>query len=513
MLVEVCKLLQNTELSDVTPAKARYWYELAESRNIHDPAILNLKLKYSGGNDQAGVQDIIFNEIARRPYDIGLRIRLVHFFLDQNRIDDAFKYVSDLQLNSNIKFRQSMDWNSTVSRVLDKYKEKHAATISTNWPYWLQRISTVERQLFLTLMQTPKDSNAIDHNLLEATNLLFELDQYLNKIVTCNFPESERDLASEFLSHFRGQLSLHAASLLFKRETEQSTRGNWSEITKTTLPLLLLAYNFGTISSNQLWLRNASEATKQLIDLWQAQSSFRVLQAARILHSCISSCGNSDNPILENLRRICTDKYSVWSNADDILKEIRSIVADSDWRKKIYRIIFKNREHQNAISSSHFIKNSAFDTPTFEWPDLHSLVVFELKSQEADPFNLAHVVYLALGNNLRSNTKQITIDPYFNCVLFKNLNFSVANLMNCGAETLTQLDIDIFLYAATLQAKRIITMENTLVGTPTPDANKPKLLPYSNMANTLCTSEQNEWWTAAYKVNKIYHNSDICMSL
>lgn len=503
LLIEVCKLLQNNELSDITPAKAKYWYELAESRNIHDSAVLNLKLKFSSGTDQAGVQDIIFNEIVRRPHDIGLRIRLVYHFLDQNRIDDAFKYVSDLQMKPNTKFRNSIDWNATVAQVLEKYKEKYSATISKNWPYWLQRITIIERQLFLTLMRSPKDSNAIAHNLLEATNLLFELDQSLNKVASASFPDGERELASEFLSHFRGQFSLHAASLLFKREAEQSLRGNWTETTKTALPMLLLAYNFGSIESNQLWLRNASEATKQLIDSWQAQSSFRVTQAARTLQSCISSNASNDSAVLENFRRICMDKYSVWSGPEDVLKEIRSIVADSDWRKKLHRNLFNVKEHQNAVSGSYLVKCSAFETPRFDWPDIQSLVALELKSQEAEPSNLAHLVYLSLGNDLRSNSKQITIDPDFKCALFKNLNISVANLMNCGAETLNQLDIDGFLYAATLQAKRNITMENTLIAsTPTPDANKPKVLPYTNMANSLCTDEQSEWWTAAHKVMK-----------
>lgn len=498
LLVEVCKLLQKNELSDVTPAKAKHWYELAEKHNIHDPAVLNLKLKFASTNDQAGVQDIIFNEIARRPHDIGLRIRLVYYFLDQNRIDDAFKYVYDLQMKPNTKFRNSMDWNATVTQVLDKYKEKHAATISKNWPYWLQRVTIIERQLFLTLIRTPKDGNAIENNLLEATNLLFELDQSLNKVANASFPDAERDLASELMSHYRGQLSLHTASLLFKRgEAEQSARGNWNEVTKSALPMLLLAYNFGSINNNQLWLRNASEATKQLIDLWQAQSSFRVVQAARTLQSCISS-----NAVLENFRRICMDKYSVWTHSDDVLKEIRSIVADSDWRKKLYRNLFNSKEHKNAVSGSYLVKSSAFETPRFDWPDVQSLAALELKSQEAEPSNLAHSVYLTLGNDLRCNTKQITIDPDFQCTLFKDLNYSVSNLMNCSAETLNQLDIEAFLYATTLQAKRNITMENTLIAnTPTPDGNYPKLLPYTNMANILCTDEQSEWWTAAHKVN------------
>lgn len=504
LLVEVCKLLQNNELSDVTPAKARYWYELAESRNIHDSAVLNLKLKFMNGGDQTGVQDIILKEIVRRPHDIALRIRLVYYYLDQNRIDDAFKYVTDIEMKPNQRFRNSIDWYQTVSLVLDKYKERNSATISKNWPYWLQHVTTIERQLFLSLSRSPKENYTISNNLLDATNLLFELDQSLNTVTTsCTFPESERELASQFLSHFRGQLCLHAASLLFKREADQPSRGNWNETTKTALPLLLLAHNLGAVDNNQVWLRNASESTKQLIDLWQAQSSFRVSQATRTLQSCISVNSNSDNPVLANLRKICNDKYSVWSNQDDVLNEIRSIAADSDWRKKLHRNLFNKKDQQTAISGSNLVKSKAFESPTFDWPDVNASSSVELKAQEADPSSLAHQVYLALGVDNRKNSKQSqnTIDPDFKCTLFKNLNYSTSNSMNCTAETLNQLDIEAFLYATTLQTKRNITMDNTMLpGTPGADGNKPKILPYANMANILCTEEQSEWWTAAYKV-------------
>lgn len=501
LLVEVCKLMQNNELSDVTPAKAKFWYELAESRNIHDPAVMNLKLKFMNGGNQAGVQDIILKEIVRRPLDIGLRIRLVYHFLDQNRVQDAFKYVSEMETKpQNVKFQNSKDWISTVLVVLEKYNEKNLASLNKNWPYWLQLITTIERQLFLTLAHSPKDSNTIDQNLLEATNLLFELDQNLNKVATtCSFLDSERDLVSEFLSHFRGQLSLHSASLLFKREAEQSQRGNWQETTKNALPLLLLAFNFGAIDGNQMWLKNASEATKQLIDVWQVQSSFRVIQAARTLQSCINTNASSDNAVLANLRKICTDKYSVWSSHDDILNEIRSIVADSDWRKRLHRNLFVSKEHQSAATSSNLIKCRAFESPTCEWPDANNLTALELKSQEADPSSLGHLVYLALGSD-NLNRSQNTVDPDFKCELFKNLNFSSANLMNASAETLNQLDVDTFLYATTLQSKRNINMENTMLPGTQAEPNKPKILPYVNMANALATDDQREWWTTAYKV-------------
>lgn len=495
LLVEVCKLLQSNELSDVTPAKARFWYELAESRNVTDPAVLNLKLKFMDNGDVAGMQDIILKEIFRRPLDIGLHTQLVYHYLGQSRVDDAFKYVTDNELKpNNNKFRNSSDWCKTVMRVLEAYKEKHLASIQKNWPYWLQLIITIERQLFLALLDSSEHSQA------DATNLLFELDSNLGKVAKiCKIPEADRELSSEFLVFYRGQFCLHAASLLFKRHTDSP---NWLGTTKSALPLLLFAYNFGTIESNQMWLKNASETSKQLIELWKVQSSFRVAQAARTLHSCVSTNNTSDNAVLANFRKICMDKYSGWSNADDVLNEIRSIVADSDWRKKTYRQLFRTNEQQNAMGESCFVKTTAFEQPNFSWPDTSRLAVHELKSQQADPSNLGILVYLAMNSDCRSGAKpnEVTIDPAFKCVLFPNLKFTATNLVTCSAETLNQLDIDTFIYATTLQAKRNVMMGNTMLNGAQPETNKPKILPFANMASTLSTDEQKDWWTAAYKV-------------
>lgn len=51
LLVEVCRLLQNNEFPGVTPAKARYWYELAESRNLK---VASLRSPASGSGGGVG---------------------------------------------------------------------------------------------------------------------------------------------------------------------------------------------------------------------------------------------------------------------------------------------------------------------------------------------------------------------------------------------------------------------------------------------------------------------------
>lgn len=505
LLIEICKLLQSDELTGITAAKARYWYELAESRNIQHDAVLNLKLKYlneaetDGSGPTKNVQDIILKEVVSRPFDIGLRIRLLRHFLDQNKVNDAFKYAFDIEMKQNGQFRNSVDWYATVAQVLAKYKASNETTLKTNWPYWLLLICTLERQTYLSLAQSPNDSAAISENLTEAASLLFEFDQNLNKVAGYNIcPENERELASQFLYHFRGQLCLHTATMLFKRELAATPRNEWHETIKSALPLLLLAYNCGVIEKAQPWLLNCSENTKQLIRLWRVQSSFRCSQAGRTLTACVDNRICNKNSTLANLRKICTEKYAIWASCDDVLTEIRRSTTDSDWRKKLYRKLFTNKDQANSTAASYFVNCNALEAPTYDWPQVSDLEMYEETSQELEPSSLSHLVYLTLGSDDPNTTGSTSINPDVKCHVFKDLNFSISNLVNCGAETLNQLDIDTFLYAATIQAKRNNDVDKSyLTGSA---SNKPKILPYANMQNRLCTDEQANWWTAAYKV-------------
>lgn len=182
LLIEVCKLLQMDEVSGVTAAKARYWYELAESRNIQDDAVLNLRLKYlNDGATPSDVQDILLREIVQRPLDIGLRIRLMCTYIEQNRIGDAFRYAYDIEMKQNLQFRNSLDWYGMVAQTLAKYKTENEPNLSSDWSYWLLLICTLDRHLFLLLANSTKNSSAAE-NLAECMSSLHELDQALYKV-------------------------------------------------------------------------------------------------------------------------------------------------------------------------------------------------------------------------------------------------------------------------------------------------------------------------------------------
>lgn len=309
--------------------------------------------------------------------------------------------------------------------------------------------------------------------------------------------EPDRELATEFNCHFRGQFCLHAATLLFKRELVATARNNWRETTKSALPLLLLAYNFGRVDKTQSWLKNSTENARELIALWSTESRFRCSQAGRTLLSCINR--QPENMAMNSLRRMISERLPTWSSCDDVLNEIRRSTTDSEWRKNLYRQLFTGIEQQ----PSHFMKSKAFERPEYIWPQINDLQADEELAQVIEPSSLARLVYLTLGYDTTASQKSASsnISPDVRCRVFGDLNFSIPNLVNCSAETLNQLDIDTFLYAAAIQAKRTIDVEQLYSMGSDASGSKPRVLPYANMVHRLCTDEQANWWIAAYKVN------------
>lgn len=493
LLNHVCKLvLANENL--LSSGQAQFWYDFSTAQNCQHESVLNLKLKIMNRDnvDPKQVQDLILSEIMTRPTDVSLRIRLVKHYLDQNRVQDAFRYCHDIEMKQNEFFAQSLDWYNVISLVLAKCNTEQ----KTKWPYWLLSILTLERQCFLKLCAAEVMKQQQNLNLSECANLLFEFDQTLSAassvvLVLC----SERELAAQFLHHYRGQLCLHAATYLFKRERIQQTQNR--ESTVNALALLLVAYNCGIASNDEPWLRNSNEATKLLIRLWSQEGAFRCSQSGRTLLSCIDD-DKQNNSVMANIRKICTD----WTTRDELVNQLRRASSNSDWRKNLFRMLFGGRDHAGKPTSSHLLKCTEMDDLNYELPRVSDLDTYEECAQWLRPSSLAQMVYLCIG---AANISDLT------CQTFNGLNLSIPNLLNCGADTLNQLDIDSFLYATTIQAKRHLELERTATETVNKGTTscKPKILPFANISAMLVTEEQSNWWVSAYKVCKNISGEDL----
>lgn len=504
LLIEVCKLLQNNELTDSSEEAAKYWWELAESRNIYHLVVLSLKLKFMDVGDLASIRNIILSYIDHWPFDVTLRGKLVQHLLDANQVEEAFKYVMDIEMNLHNQFKDSTEWIATVSMVLENYKKKTAESFKVE-QYWYLQCMTVERKLCWNLMQPENGSSELGKSLLHATKLLFELDQLLQAAATDfnaeKLAKSSTEFDSEFcsiiLTNFVGQWCLHAASLLFKRQSDQEY-SNWQNSTEAALPLLLIAYNCG-IDENIQYSNDVDLTKKCLTHLCKLQSYFRLVQAGRTIRTTISISISCHNTILVNLQKMYADKFMKWTNKYEVLAEVRSFVSNLNWRTRLYEQLFPFE--QVDITKSLMMKNEIFGIKKFEWPEKNELRAFELLAQQINSSELSHLIYLIMYSEDHDNSKvlHIVLEPSLKIALFNGLSFSTTSP---GDETLNKLDIALFWYATMLHSQRAINNKNQMLlkNSPVLEFNKPRILPYANMVKIMCTREQSEWWRAAHQV-------------
>lgn len=495
LLVECCKLVLGDDTSQ-NPAKLRFWCDLAESQNVQHEIVVQLKMRLLQRDNftPRQVDEMLQKEIAAEPTSITLRCQMVKHMLDQNRLDDAFKYVFELEQKQNEFFSQSLDWYNCIQQVLTRLS---IAELTSNWTYWLLSVTTIERQTYLTLCASGQ-LFASTTNLTDCATLLLQFDQTLEKSSKTVYSLCpDRQLAQQFLAHFRGQLCLHAATLIFKRETKQKT--HWREIQRSTLPLLLLASNAGVVNTDEKWVGNSTESIQQIVRLWHRESSFRCLQAGRSLLATIDTTKESNT--LANIRKICTNRTQCTTNAE-LLDQIRQYCADSDWRRNIYRSLFPGGSDQaNKLASSFLVQSPTLADPVFELPHSSHLETCAESAQWLRPSSLDHQVYLALGAHTLSD---------YQCNVFAGLNASVSNLTHCGAESLSQLDIDSVLAATTIQAELRLSTERSIYevnGAARPGDQVHR--PFAIVAHSLATEEQAAWWLAAYKVS-FYYSPNAC---
>lgn len=344
-----------------------------------------------------------------------------------------------------------------AANAIIAYEQNYAETIMGDWTYWTMLITTIERQICSLIIELSGKCPPCEQKLSNARRLLFELDQRLYQIGKfCSFPGIDQNEITGFLKYFIGQLVLHVTSVFLFQEIAQT---EWKVIVKETLPLLLFAYNFGPV------------------DTFQIDSSFRVSQMANFLISCVSDDANK-------LRKL-------WSSEKDVLNDAQSIFNDSEWRKNIFMRIFISEDHRAAGETS-FLMNSKIleGTHFLNWPSMIDVLVYDLKSQEANPGKLAHLVYLVLCYENQINLiSTATVNSDFKLVIFKRLHFSTVDLKNCNAQTISQLDVEAFLHATVIQAKQTIDVKTNGL-----------MLPYSNLALHLCTAEQSAWWEMVFNV-------------
>ncbi|XP_062122117.1 LOW QUALITY PROTEIN: E3 SUMO-protein ligase RanBP2 [Drosophila sulfurigaster albostrigata] len=497
VIKDACELLcKNTALC--TAERAAYWLE--QSSTVDDlkdsEGLFTLRLraegKIDGAEQENSIEMLIHKELLQRPHDMKLHVRLLRHLLETKRYDEAFNYAHKVEFAKPAQCEAS-DWYDVVWKALQRREQSKES--ARDWSYWQLMLLTLDRLIQLSLQSEATSS------LSESIGQLFKLDQSIHKfslLVEQLTANDSREFHQCCLDHYAGQLLLHAASLLFKREL-LGKKNKWSQTVRSALPLLLLGYQVNAQHKDKdaYWQRHCSAEQLKLLQLWRCQSAFRCAQLGRTLYGCLQKPQDAELWKEKHQQQQATP--GLWSGIDELLAAARQYCADNQWRSQLYQQLYTHAEHKLKESTSFLVRNQRLQQPLYECPSIAEIEGYEHEALLLEPHTLELHVYLALcGDNLAEAPR---------VRFLKNLRHECKlGLTYCGIDSLCQVDVEVFLYFVVLQAQRKLqvlheTYASLHAGNVKATA-RPHMLPYANLMgrDELVTPEQCNWWSIVQRL-------------
>ncbi|XP_011144790.2 E3 SUMO-protein ligase RanBP2 [Harpegnathos saltator] len=462
LVLKVCDLLTDTDVGmDVN--KIKYWIERADKQFPHHPVVFKLKEKLltmdRPNSNNEDLEKLITSELNARPNDVQLRVKLLKHYMSKYKYDNAYEHVASVEATHG--YRNSIMWYQTLCDLLTRCKE----TMHSDWSFWVLFISSLERYAALCLKE---QGSEIKKSVPEATQAVFNFDQNLTELKLKNFSKHQV-FTEHMLTHMWGQLHFHLACLLLRKTKRE--QGSWSEAGRLCAPLLLTALHVTPIDPSATWIMHIKDPSKNQINLWHIEGSYRCSQAGHVLQDY----GKDDTKkLMGKIDKFCTDK----------------------WRERVYQRIFVSRLHLDHTRNSYFCNHSASNSP-LRLCSQSELKHYDEVAERVWPASLHHQVWLGIQSRSHHFLKKDgSPHPHQYSHVFPELQFSVYNISQAAPDSLCQLDIDAFLNAAILCSSAIVE-EQQLGSFLSPD--RLPTLP-ADLTATLCTCNQEKWWSAAYRM-------------
>ncbi|KAI8430005.1 hypothetical protein MSG28_000452 [Choristoneura fumiferana] len=450
LVLNICEILADGEV-DIDPGRAKYWCDKAETMFPKHPVTYQLreKLLSIANPDPEALVNLLNEELVVRPKDVLLHIRLLQFYLKNNKIQEAFTHSCNVEFGEN-NFTNNFDWYKTIEQIL-----KSNPCNPNDWLFQLLFLTVTERMCFLNLTVNHSDSYS---KIYETTHLLHVYDQAIDRVAKAGIDTSHLEFHKCLLHHHRSQFAFLAATFLLKSGKDR----NWSDATMDAESLMLITWHSSVFDPTLKWVITAPEIQQNAARRWYRESSYRCSQAGHFL--------------LANIN----DKSQAF------LDRISQNISGMQWKTKLYGKIFSSKYHLDKIETSHMI-SSLFSAPTLRLPKRNEVERYDEEAQRAYGGSLHHFVWLLLNYHDYSQ---------FKCTTFEMLPIQIRNDSNCGPESLCQLDVYAFLFCATLASNQVRSNKE-----PHKLSHKPKTLP-ANITEWLCTSAQRKWWDCAYKFSR-----------
>nr|XP_020470121.1 RANBP2-like and GRIP domain-containing protein 8 [Monopterus albus] len=452
LVLKVAELLVSKEDCD---SRAEFWVDKAAKLLPGNPAVFNLKERLLSRQGQQGwnlLFDLLQAELATRPADAHVNVKLVQLFCQDGQLEEAVKHC--LAAEKRGMLSRSLDWYTVVVRTLQEYLAQ--PSVSSNE----KACRRLQRELLLahcSLLRITLSESTVQPSL-DALRGFDQAMQTMSSIAGCHTD----DLCETFVE-MRGHLYLHAATLLLK--LAQNRQQTWRAVIDLAALCYLLAYE---VPRPKPKVTKRDQSAPQHLELL---ANDRQSQAGHMLLNL-----SSDPPTL--------------------IREVVEAFGNRSGQDSLFELLFGPQ----APTGSSFIANDDIHSINTVAPDLSQLAKCDTGSILLHGGDLQHLSWLGLQWTFLSQRPALRD---WLSQLFPRLTLETSKLDTNAPESICLLDLEVFLHGVIFcshcQLQETAKISSGVTLQQQQLLYEPRCLPLP-LLRLLTTDRQREWWDAIYSL-------------
>ncbi|XP_042282968.1 ranBP2-like and GRIP domain-containing protein 3 [Thunnus maccoyii] len=452
LVLKVAELLVSKEECD---SRAEFWVEKAAKLLPGNPAVFNLKERLLNRQGQQGwnrLFDLLQAELAARPADAHVNVKLVQLFCQDSRLDEAVKHC--LAAERKGMLRNSLDWYTVVVHTLQEYLAQPSIASNEKMCRRLQRELLLAHCNLLRITLSGSD-------VQPSIDALRSFDQAMQTV--SSVAGRHTDELCEVFVEMRGHLYLHAAALLLK--LPQDRQKTWRDVIDLAALCYLLAYQVPR-PKNKVTKRDQS--APQLLELL---ASDRLSQAGHML-------------------------LNLSTDASTLIREVVEAFGNRSGQNSLLDLLFG----QQASTGSSFIANDDIRSINALTPQISQLAEWDAGSILLHGGDLQHLSWLGLQWTLLA--QRPALRDWLQ-QLFPRLTLETSKLDTNAPESICLLDLEVFIcgvvFCSHCQLQETAKISSGINQQQQQQLYEPRCLPLP-LLRLLTTDRQREWWDAIYSL-------------
>ncbi|XP_037095260.1 E3 SUMO-protein ligase RanBP2 isoform X3 [Syngnathus acus] len=449
LVLKVAELLVAKEESD---SRAEFWVDKAAKLLPGNPAVFNLKERLLSRQGQQGwnrLFDLLQAELAARPGDAHVNVKLVQLFCQDGRLEEAVKHC--LATERRGLLRHSLDWYTVVVHTLQDYLTQPSTSSNDKMCRRLQRDLLLAH---CNLVRITFSGSAVQASL----DALQCFDQAMQKMR--GVAGQHTDDLCEMFAEMRAHLYLHAGTLLLKLAQERQQK--WRAVIDLAALCYLLALQ---VPKPKVTKRDQS--APQLLELL---ANDRQSQAGHMLLN------------------LSTDPCS-------LIREVVEAFGNRSGQDSLVELLLGPQ----ASTGSSFIANDDIRFIKAQAPEISQLAKWDAGSVLLHCGDLQHLSWLGLQWSLLGQKPSLRA---WLQQLFPRLNLESSKLDSNAPESICLLDLEVFIlgvvFCSHCQLQETAKISSG-INQQQQQLYEPRCLPLP-LLRLLTTERQREWWDAVYSL-------------